>query len=107
MESSEITEDGSFLVLRKFQGFETMPTGRANDLRSFCDFANELTVSGAELTLDEALDRWEYENSSEAEREETIQAIQRGLDDMHAGRTVDAFEFLARMRQKLQSADKP
>jgi hypothetical protein len=41
------------------------------------------------------------------EIKETLQAIQLGLDDMYAGRTVDAFEFVKRMRQKLQSAAKP
>ncbi len=43
----------------------------------------------------------------EEEREETLKAIQLGLDDMYAGRTVDAFEFVERMRQKFQSAGKP
>lgn len=48
----------------------------------------------------------ERSNSPEEEREETIRAIQRGLDDMYAGRTVDAFEFVERMRQKFQDPAK-
>lgn len=85
-----------------------MATDRANDLRAFRGFIDEqLAGTDADLTLDEALVRWEYENSSEEEREETLRAIQRGLDDMHAGRTVDAFEFVERMRRKFQPARKP
>ncbi|RUL88011.1 hypothetical protein [Tautonia sociabilis] len=85
-----------------------MATDRANDLQAFRSFIDEQLASGAtDLTLDEALARWEYENSPEEEREETLRAIQRGLDDMYAGRTVDAFEFVERMRQKLQPTNKP
>jgi hypothetical protein len=85
-----------------------MSAERADDLRAFRDFANEqLANGGADMTLDEALALWEYDNSPEEEREETIRAIERGLDDMNAGRTVDAFEFVERMRQKLQAPAKP
>lgn len=85
-----------------------MATDRANDLRAFKGFVDEqLANGGADLTLDEALARWEYENSAEEEREATIDAIRRGLDDMHAGRTVDAFEFARRMRQKFQASGDP
>ncbi|RUL84604.1 hypothetical protein [Tautonia sociabilis] len=78
-----------------------MATDRANDLQAFRSFIDEQLAGGAtDLPLDEALARWEYENAPEEEREETLRAIQRGLDDMHAGRTVDAFEFAERMRQK-------
>jgi len=85
-----------------------MTADRANDLRAFCEFANrQLANGGAALTLDEALDRWDLENSSEAERGATMRAIQRGLDDVREGRTVDAFEFVERMRQKFQPAEKP
>jgi hypothetical protein len=84
-----------------------MAVERANDLQAFCDFANRhLKESGTHLKLDEALDRWEYENASEAEREETIRAIERGIDDMNAGRTIDAFEFVKRMRQNLALGDR-
>ncbi len=84
-----------------------MATERSNDLRAFKGFIDEqLANGGVDLTLDEALDRWEYENSPQEERDETIRAIQRGLDDMYAGRTVDAFEFIERMRQKFQAPAK-
>lgn len=81
-----------------------MATGRSNDLAAFKGFIDEQLASGeADLTVEEAIARWEYEDSSEGEREETLRAIQRGLDDMDAGRTVDAFEFVERMRRKLPS----
>jgi hypothetical protein len=86
---------------------DSMPTDRANDLRSFCDFAIQLTAGEPALKLDEALDRWEYENTTESEREETRRAIERGRDDMQAGQTVDAFEFVERMRQRLRPAEGP
>jgi hypothetical protein len=86
---------------------KSMATERANDLRAFRDFADETLSNGeAEVTLEEALALWEYENSPEEGREETLRAIQRGLDDLDAGRTVDAFEFVERMRQKIQAAAK-
>jgi predicted transcriptional regulator len=74
---------------------------RWNDLRAFLRFVDEKLESGGEsLTLDDALSLWDYETQTEEEREETIPAIQRGLDDMHAGRTVDAFEAIAELRKK-------
>jgi hypothetical protein len=83
-----------------------MENGQANDLRAFRRFVDEkLSNGGATLTLDEALDLWDYENASEEEREATLASIRRGLDDMHAGRTVDAFDFVERMRQKLSASD--
>ncbi len=85
-----------------------MATERSNDLGAFRGFIDEqLAGGGADLTLDEALARWEYVNSLEEEREKTLRAIQHGLDDMHAGRTVDAFEFAERMRQKFQTPARP
>jgi predicted transcriptional regulator len=84
-----------------------MATDRSNDLRAFRGFIDERLAGGeVELTLDEALARWEYENAKQEEREATLRAIQRGLDDAHAGRTVDAFEFVERMRQKFQRSEK-
>ncbi len=80
-----------------------MATGRSNDLMAFKGFIEEqLSNGGAGLTLEEALVRWEMENQTDEEKEDTLRAIRRGLDDMHAGRTVDAFEFVDRMRRKIQ-----
>lgn len=83
-----------------------MAIDRADDLRAFRDFADaQLRNGGVKMTLEEALDLWEFENSPEEQREETLRAIQRGLDDMRTGRTVDAFEFVARMRRQFQATD--
>jgi hypothetical protein len=82
-------------------------TDRANDLRAFRQFIDEqLANGGPEMTLDDALISWEAENQTDLETGETLQAIQRGLDDMHAGKTVDAFESAERLRQKIESIAK-
>lgn len=84
-----------------------MATERANDLRAFKGFIDEqLAGEGADLTVEEALARWEYENTPEAEKEATLQAIREGLADMYAGRTVDAFESAERLRQRIESIAK-
>ncbi|MEJ7639571.1 MAG: hypothetical protein WKF75_16745 [Singulisphaera sp.] len=83
-----------------------MATDRINNPRAFRDFLDvKLLNGGANLALDDALGLWEHENQADAEREETHRAIQRGLDDRDAGRTVDAFEFVGRMRQKFRPFD--
>jgi hypothetical protein len=82
-----------------------MATDRINDLQAFKGYIDEKLSSGDNsLTLDEALVSWEFENQTTEEREETLRAIQLGLDDMYAGRTIDAFEFVERMRQKFGSS---
>ncbi len=71
-------------------------------------FIEEKLSSGeTDHALGEALMNWELENQTEEEREETLRAIRLGLDDMYAGRTVDAFEFVERMRQNFQFSAKP
>lgn len=81
-----------------------MAAERFNDLRAFKGFIEEkLSADESNLTLDEALLNWEIENQTAQEREETLRAIERGLEDMYAGRTVDAFDFVERMRRKFQS----
>ena len=78
-----------------------MATDRSNDLQAFRDFADALLANrGAGMTLEEALDRWEYEHSPEEEKEETVRAIRRGLDDMYAGRTRPAEEVLGELCRK-------
>lgn len=85
-----------------------MPIDRIDDAQAFRDFLDVQLANGGEgRSLDEMLDLWQVENAPEAEREETLRAIQRGLDDMHAGRTVDAFESLERLRQKVESIRQP
>lgn len=78
-----------------------MAIERSNDLRAFKNFIDEqLANGGADLALDEALARWEYENSSMEEREETIRAIQSGLADIEAGRVRPIEDFDREFRLK-------
>jgi hypothetical protein len=78
-----------------------MATEGANDLKAFNAFIEELlTNGGTALTVDEALLRWEYENGSEVERDETLQAIRQGLSDLDAGRTRPLEEFDREFRAK-------
>ena len=82
-----------------------MATERINDLSAFRGFIDQRLASGqTNVTLEEALINWELENQTDEEREETLEAIRLGLDDMNEGRTVDAFEFVERMRRKFQSS---
>lgn len=94
-------QTGVTLEGKSSEALKTMGTGRANDLKAFRDFANtKLSNGGANLTLEDALDLWEYENSPEAERQATVRAIQLGLDDMHAGRTRPVEEFDREFRER-------
>lgn len=85
-----------------------MSAERVNDARAFRDFLDAQLDGGCEArSLREILDLWLLENAPEVGREETIRAIRRGLDDMHAGRTADAFESHERPRQKIESIFAP
>lgn len=77
-----------------------MATERANDLHAFKNFIDEQLSGEIVPTVDEVLARWEHENESEAEREETLAAIRRGLADIEAGRVVPAREAVAELRRK-------
>jgi hypothetical protein len=78
-----------------------MATDRVNDVLAFRSFLDErISGSSPDLTLEEALGLWEYENSSESEREETWAAILEGLDDLESGRTRPARQLLAELRHK-------
>ena len=78
-----------------------MATERTNDSRAFRDFLDaKLTHSEASLPLDEALALWDYENRTDEEREDTIQAIREGLEDMDARRTRPIEEFDREFRER-------
>ncbi len=78
-----------------------MATNRGNDLMAFTSFAVEqLSNSNIALTLEEALALWEYENQTEAEREDTLQSVRRGLADVEADRVKPAREAMAELRRK-------
>lgn len=77
-----------------------MATDRANDLLALRSFIDEQLSGETVPTVDEVLARWEYENESDEEREETLDAIRRGFADVHAGRVVPAREAVAELRRK-------
>lgn len=65
------------------------------ELEQFNRFAaSQFENEGAESTLEELLTRWR----ATREREEANEGIRRGLDDVAAGRTQPAREFLAEAR---------
>lgn len=85
-----------------------MAIDRSNDLQAFRHFVDQqLSDGGANLTLDEALDRWVRENESEEEREDTFEAIRQGLADVEAGRVMPAREAIAELRRKHNLAELP
>jgi hypothetical protein len=74
---------------------------RANDARAFGDFLNA-NLGGDEenLTLNEYLDLWDFENTTNEAKEETLRAIQQGLADADAGRSKPLDEFDREFRRK-------
>ncbi len=78
-----------------------MSIARANDPRAFRDFLDtKLSSGGEDRSLEELIGLWEYENQTDAEQEETLAAIRRGLADVEAGRTRPLEEFDREFRQK-------
>jgi hypothetical protein len=78
-----------------------MATERANDLQAFKSFIDQQLASRETIpTGGEVIARWEYENESDEERTETLEAIRRGLADVEAGRVIPAREALAELRRK-------
>ena len=76
-----------------------MATDRANDLLALRSFIDEQLSGETVPTVDDHA-RWEYENESDEEREETLEAIRRGFADVQAGRVVPAREAVAELRRK-------
>ena len=71
-----------------------MATNRVNESRAFRDFLDtKLPEGGTAPTLEHAIGLWEHENATEAEREETREAIRQGLADMDAGHVRDFAEL--------------
>jgi hypothetical protein len=77
-----------------------MATERANDLLALRSFIDEQLSGETVPTVDEVLARWEYENESDEERQESLEAIRRGLADVEAGRVMPAREAVAELRRK-------
>ena len=77
-----------------------MATERANDLHAFKSFIEKQLAGETVPTMDEVLARQENENESADEREETLEAIRRGLADVEAGRVRPAREAVFGLRRK-------
>ncbi len=77
-----------------------MATDRANDLYAFKCFVDAQLAGEAVPTVDEVLARWEYENESEEQRDETLGAIRRGFADLEAGRVRPARDAVSELRRK-------
>ena len=77
-----------------------MATERANDLHAFKSFIGEQLAGATVPTVDEVLARWAYENQSDEEREEALEAIRRGFADVEQGRVMSAREAVAELRRK-------
>jgi hypothetical protein len=77
-----------------------MSAERANDLLALRSFIDEQLSGETVPTVDEVLARWEHENESDEERQESLEAIRRGLADVEAGRVMPAREAVAELRRK-------
>ncbi len=78
-----------------------MAIDRANDLQAFKSFIDRQLEQGGSLpTLEQALVLWDYENTSEGEKEETRAAIRQGLADIDAGHIRPFEEFDRAFRAK-------
>ena len=85
-----------------------MARGRANDLRAFRDFLDDmLSNGGGDLSPEECLELWEVENEGPEGRAATVQALRDALDDMRAGDTgIPASEAIAEIRRKHRLPDR-
>jgi hypothetical protein len=78
-----------------------MAADRANDFQAFKSFIEEQFTDVAPLpTVDEVIARWAYENESDEERAEALEAIRRGLADVEAGKVMPAREAVIELRRK-------
>ena len=77
-----------------------MATERANDLHAFRSFIDQQLAAENIPSVDEVVARWEYENETDEERQETLAAIAQGLADVEAGRVVPARQAVAELRRK-------
>jgi predicted transcriptional regulator len=77
-----------------------MANERANDLDAFKSFIDEQLAAENVPSVDEVVARWEYENETDEERQETLEAIAQGLVDAEAGRALPARQAVAELRRK-------
>lgn len=78
-----------------------MATERANDLVAFKKFIDEqLSNGGNDLTLNEALLRWEHENQTPEEQKVNHEANQKGGTELHSGECRPIDEVIEELRKK-------
>ncbi len=82
-----------------------MAAERINDLLALRSFIDEQLSGETIPSVDEVLALWEYENQSDDERDESLEAIRRGLADVEAGRVMPAREAIAELRRKHRLPD--
>jgi predicted transcriptional regulator len=82
------------------QRSKNMSTERANDLHAFKSFIDQQLSAENTPTVDEVVARWEYENETDDDKQESLEAIAEGLADVEAGRVVPAREAVAELRRK-------
>jgi 16S rRNA C967 or C1407 C5-methylase (RsmB/RsmF family) len=78
-----------------------MATERENDLVAFRKFVDEqLSNGGAKLTLNEVLARWENENQTPEERQNSMQALEQSLKHTGSSNDQSFNEVLEDFRKK-------
>lgn len=84
-----------------------MATDNSGELNAFIDFAIAQRQAGSDLSLNEALDRWEVAHPSEMSAEEAddiVAMVQEALDGIAAGdkgMTLEEFDREFRRRNNL------
>jgi hypothetical protein len=78
-----------------------MDTDRANDLRAFKSFVDQQLADDPVRTVGEVIARWDAENQTDEEQEETVHAVREFFADIEAGENgISGRETLAELRKK-------
>ena len=74
------------------------------ELSSFHQFAmDQIRNGGADHSLEELLDRWRTAHPDDLEMSERLASLERGLDDIRAGRVQPAPKVIEELRNGLPS----
>jgi hypothetical protein len=80
---------------------ESMPSAPTDELREFVSFAaGHLANGGSQLTPEEVLDLWRSEHPAEETLADSVEAIQRALEQADRGEGVSLEEFDRRFRAR-------
>jgi hypothetical protein len=84
-----------------------MPT-TPEEIADFQRFAVEqLRNGGAGLSLEQLLDQWRAEHPTPEELRDSLAALERGLEDIRAGRVVSARTVIEQLKQGLPAVAEP